>query len=200
MLNNKVKPERLLFMTDSEFDEVYPERIKKLSDIHWTPIEIARIAIEWLELDENSHLLDIGSGVGKFCCIAAEMTSAKITGVEKRKNLVRIAEKVIKDKELSNIQIIHSNITKIDFKDFNAFYYYNPFCEQIAIQGSIDDTISFSQVKYREYEDYVIDQLDQLPIGTRIVTYYSQEFTLSASYALKNLYYNSTLALWVKTK
>lgn len=200
MLNNKVKPQRLLFMTDSEYDEVYPEHIKKLSDIHWTPIEIARIAIEWLELDEHSHLLDIGSGVGKFCCIAAEMTNAKITGVEKRKNLVRIAEKVIKEKELSNIQIINSNITKIDFKDFNAFYYYNPFCEQISIQGSIDDTIAFSQVRYREYEDYVIDQMEHLPIGTKIVTFYSQEFTLPETYELKNLYFNSTLALWVKTK
>jgi cyclopropane fatty-acyl-phospholipid synthase-like methyltransferase len=122
MSNNKVKPQRLLLMSDSEFDEVYPDRIQKLSDIHWTPIEVARIAIEWLELDENSHLLDIGSGVGKFCCIAAEMTNAMITGVEKRTNLVRVAEKVIKEKNLNNVRIINENITKIDFKNFNAFY------------------------------------------------------------------------------
>ncbi len=187
-------------MSDAEFDEVYPERIKKLSEIHWTPIEIALMAIEWLELDENSRLLDIGSGVGKFCCIAGEMTDATITGVEKRKNLAQIAEKVIQDKNITNVRILNTNITKIDFKDYNAFYYYNPFCEQIATSDSIDDTISFSQKRFRHYEDYVIDQLDTMPISTRIVTYYSQEFTLPESYELRNLFYNSNLALWVKTK
>lgn len=200
MFKTKVKPQKLLFMSDSEFDEVYPEHIRKLSDTHWTPIDVARVAIDWLDLDENTHLLDIGSGVGKFCCIAGEMSSAQITGVEKRKNLVRIAEKVIKNKELTNVKILNTNITQIDFKEFNAFYYYNPFCEQISIKDSIDDTINFSQKTYRFYEDYVIDQMDKLPIGSKIVTYYSQEFTLSESYALKNLYFNSNLALWTKIK
>lgn len=189
-----------MFITDSEYDAVYPEKIKELSNIHWTPIEAARIAIEWLELDENSHLLDIGSGVGKFCCIAAEMTPAKITGVEKRKDLVRIANKVIKEKGLHSIQIIHSNITDVEFKDFNAFYYYNPFCEQLSINELIDGTIKFSRDKFRLYEDYVIDQMSLVPIGTKIVTFYSQEFTLPETYELKNLYLNSTLALWIKTK
>lgn len=200
MIKTKVKPQKLLFTTDSEFDQIYPENIRKLSDIHWTPIDIARMAVDWLQLDENSRLLDIGSGVGKFCCIAGEMSSAQITGVEKRKNLVAISEKVISKKELNNVRIINSNITQVDFKDFNTFYYYNPFCEQISTKDSIDNTILYSQNKYRFYEDYVIDQLDKLPIGVKIVTYYSQAFTLSESYALKNLYFNSNLALWTKIK
>ena len=189
-----------IFTSDAEFDQIYSDKIRKLSSTHWTTIDVARMAVEWLDLDINSHVLDIGAGVGKFCAIAGEIAPCKITGVEKRSNLVRIAKKVIKEKGLNNVRIIHSNITQIDFSNFNAFYYYNPFCEQISIHNLIDETIQYSPEKYRMYEDYVLDELEKMPIETRIVTYCSREFALPASYELRNLFFNGNLALWVKNK
>lgn len=185
-------------MTDSEFDKVYPKRIISLSNVHWTPIEIAKTALEWLEVNKDSHVLDIGSGVGKFCIIGATLTQGRFSGVEKRPDLVRIGEKVCAEKKLEKVSFINTDITQIEFEKFNAFYYYNPFCEQIAVDDFIDDTITFSQDKYRMYEDYVFSQLAKQPIGTRIVTYCSERFALPSSYSLRNLSFNNSLALWVK--
>lgn len=192
-MERKLRP-----ITDSEFDKVYPKRIIDLSSVHWTPIEIAKIALEWLQVNKKSHVLDIGSGVGKFCIIGATSSEGKFSGVEKRPDLVRIGKKICADKKLENVSFINSDITQIEFNKYNAFYYYNPFCEQIALDDFIDDTITFSHDKYRMYEDYVFSQLEKQPIGTRIVTYCSQRFALPSSYSLKNVSFNGSLALWVK--
>lgn len=186
--------------TDKEFDQIYPKRIRELSYIHWTPIEVALLAVQWLDPDSNTKVLDIGAGVGKFCIIAAMQKKAKYFGLEMREDLVNVFQDTIDMLGLGDVQIIHDNVLNVEFKDFDAFYYYNPFCEQIAINGKIDNTIEFSQDKYREYEDYVIDQLDTTKVGTKIVTYCSETFTLPSSYELKNMYFDGKLALWEKVK
>ena len=187
-------------LIDKEFDELYSENLRKHSSIHWTPIEVVKIALNWLEITEKSRVLDIGSGIGKFCTLGALLTKGHFTGVEMRSELVETANFLIKELDLCNIHYLHSNITEIDFTEYNAFYYYNPFCEQIAISDAIDDTIAYSQIQFREYEDYVIDQLSALPINTRVVTYCSETFAFPDTYELKNLNSDGTLALWIKTK
>ena len=151
-------------LNDTEFDKLYAKKYRKHSDIHWTPVEVAKAALDWLDIKGESRVLDIGSGVGKFCSLGALLTDGQFTGVEKRRELVETAKSTIKNLELRNIQYIHSNITKVDFSQFDSFYYYNPFCEQISISNPIDNTISYSPNKYRMYEDYVINQFTNLPI------------------------------------
>ena len=187
-------------LNDTEFDKLYAKKYRKHSDIHWTPVEVAKAALDWLAITDESRVLDIGSGVGKFCSLGALLTDGQFTGVEKRRELVETAKSTIKNLELRNIQYIHSNITKVDFSQFDSFYYYNPFCEQISISDPIDNTISYSPNKYRMYEDYVINQFTNLPINTKVVTYFSQNFTFPDNYELKDLMFDGTLALWIKTK
>lgn len=190
----------LNFTSDFEYDLIYPKSIQELSSIHWTPVDVVRMTMDWLDLSEDMRLLDIGAGVGKFCCIAGKLSKAQIYGVEKRKNLVQIAKQVIKDKKLNNVHMVNANIKDIDFSNFDAFYYYNPFCEQLSIHRMIDNTIEYSPEKFREYENYVINQFNQLPNGTKVVTYYSSNLALPESYRLRNLFFNSQLALWVKSE
>ena len=191
---------RIQPLNDTEFDKLYAEKYREHSYIHWTPIEVAKAALDWLDITAESKVLDIGSGVGKFCSLGALLTNGQFTGVEKRRELVKVAKSTIKNLELRNVQYVHSNITKVDFTQFNSFYYYNPFCEQIYISGQIDNTISYSPNKYRMYEDYVINQFSDLPIDTKVVTYCSQNFTFPDTYELKGLLFDGTLALWIKTK
>ena len=146
---------------DSDFDKVFTSKYRKLSKIHWTPVEIIKTTIDWLELTSNSKVLDIGSGVGKFCLQGALLSKAQFTGVEKRKTLVSQANKVKSEFKIDNIEFIHANIVEIDFFNFNAFYYYNPFCEQIALSGLIDKSIVFDKKKYDNYEEYVLSQFDR---------------------------------------
>ena len=175
-------------LNDTEFDKLYAEKYREHSNIHWKPIEVAKAALDWLAITHESSVLDIGSGVGKFCSLGALLTDGQFTGVEKRRELVETAESTIKNLNLPIIQYLHSNITKVDFTQFDSFYYYNPFCEQISISGQIDNTISYSPNKYRMYEDYVIDQFSDLPINTKVVTYCSQNFTFPDTYELKGYY------------
>lgn len=192
-----IKHERL--HTDASFDALYSMAVQKHSFIHWTPYEIIETAIEWLKLNENSHVLDIGSGAGKFCAIGSMLSHATFTGVEKRSDLFDTASKLCKDLQLSNVNFINQDIVNVPFEAYSAFYYYNPFCEYIAEFDRIDDTISYDPDAFRVYEDYVIDQLDLLPVRTRIVTYCSGTFPLPASYEMRNLLFDGNLALWVKT-
>lgn len=188
------------YRTDSSFDAIFPKAVQKHSFIHWTPIEIFETAFDWLELKESSHLLDIGSGAGKFCALAGMRSKAQFTGVEMRPDLVQVARKTARKLHLSNVSFIEADVTTIDFSSFTHFYYYNPFCEFLAEFDHIDDRISFDAEAFRKYEDYVIDQFELQPIGTRIVTYCSESFTFPASYELRDLLYDGKLALWVKTK
>jgi cyclopropane fatty-acyl-phospholipid synthase-like methyltransferase len=187
------------FRTDPSFDALFPKEIQKHSFIHWTPVEIFETALEWLELNAVSQLLDIGSGSGKFCALAGMRSKGAVTGVEFRPDLVKVAKKTAKKLKLSNVSFINADVTTIDFTAFTHFYYYNPFCEFLAEFDHIDDSISFDREAFRKYEDYVIHQYELLPIGTKVVTYCSESFTFPSSYELKNLLYDGKLALWVKT-
>jgi hypothetical protein len=51
-------------ITDDEFNDIYPRRIRKLADRHWTPVEIAKRASEFLSQEPGTSVLDVGSGVG----------------------------------------------------------------------------------------------------------------------------------------
>ncbi len=67
---NKISPANW-FNSDMEFNTLYPPSIQLLSRNHWTPLSIAMKAACFLAGDGNVRILDIGSGVGKFCLAAA---------------------------------------------------------------------------------------------------------------------------------
>ncbi|MDB3906768.1 class I SAM-dependent methyltransferase [Crocinitomicaceae bacterium] len=189
-----------IFDSDREFDTLYSEAVQKHSFIHWTPLEIIETGIDWLQLDKNSHVLDIGSGAGKFCAVAGSSSKARFTGIEMREDLVDAANALRDRLGADNVTFKLADITTIDFKDYSHFYYYNPFCEYIAEFDRIDDRITYDPDSFRRLEDYVINQFDQLPHGTRVVTYCSETFPFPSSYELKDLLYDGKLALWVKVR
>lgn len=184
---------------DVDFDKLYPEYIRKLSKIHWTPIEIAATAINWLASSSETKILDIGSGVGKFCILGGILSGAQFTGVEKRENLVQEANKALSKLSIENVNFIYSNITEINFIKYNAFYYFNPFCEQVASGDWIDLNVSFSDKKHRMYEQYVFNQLSKMPLGTMLVTYCSQDFSPPPTYKIHDMMFDGLLVLWART-
>ena len=163
-------------------------------------MEVALKAVEWLDLTSKDNVLDIGSGVGKFCLLGAQAVHAKFTGVELRKEFVEIASSLVTKLKLPNAHFICSDIKEINFSDYSAFYFYNPFCEMLSETVLIDEQITFSRDKHREYEDFIFEQLETLPIGTKIITYCSPQFVLPVTYNLKDLYFEGTLSLWEKTE
>jgi SAM-dependent methyltransferase len=73
--------------------------------------------------------LDIGCGPGKFCLVAATPTDGHFAGVEQRADLAAAARAAANVLGLTNIEIMHGNVTDIAFADYDAFYLFNPFEE-----------------------------------------------------------------------
>src|SRR5262245_2791350 len=79
--------------SDGSFDSVYDEEIRALSEEHWTPVAVAARAARILTFAGATRILDVGSGVGKFCIVGALCTAARFVGVERRHRLVSIARR-----------------------------------------------------------------------------------------------------------
>lgn len=186
-------------VTDTEFDTIYPENLKKIGHVHWTPVEVAREAAEFLSDIPSARILDIGSGAGKFCLIGAALTKANFTGVELRTGLYQVAKRIAKCYGLPNANFINSNITEIDFSNYNAFYYFNPFYENIEKTNIIDDTVELKTQNFNIYTRYVKEQLENMPKGTRLVTYWSSVKDVPLNYTLKGESMNGLLEMWEKT-
>ena len=182
-------------VSDEEFDRVYPDHIQNISDLHFTSVHVAKEASQYLA-EKNSEILDIGAGAGKFCMIGSVWTQSRYVGVERRSSLCEIANSVISRYKLQDVHIINSNITDMSFRDFGGFYFFNAFLENICNEDAIDQSMPFSFDLYRTYSNFVRDQLDLMPGGTRLVTYHSYLRELPESYVLKHSSHNTHLKFW----
>jgi SAM-dependent methyltransferase len=147
----------------------------------------------------GTRVLDIGCGPGKFCVAAAMATNGHFTGVEQREHLAAVARYMVRKHCLSNVEIIHANITEIDFGKYDAFYLYNPFQENSTFLGAIDFTVELSEELYQKYIRYVATQLALAPAGTRVVTYAGVCEEIPDGYELKRVSSTYSLKLWVKS-
>ncbi len=183
---------------DKLFNTLYPLSIKKLSEHHWTPVEVAKLAIDYLVDKPKCKVLDIGSGVGKFCLIGAASSKGRFYGVEQRSRLVKLSQRIAKTHKINNVEFIHSNITQISFSKYNSFYFYNSFYENIGRFQAIDATIPLEEKLYYTYSEYVENQLKKTPIGTRLVTYWSEWLEIPEGFDLEFTAYNGKLNFWEK--
>ena len=183
---------------DTTFNELYPSRIKRLAARHWTPVAVAKFAAEYLVDKPYKKVLDIGSGAGKFCLVGAASTTGMFYGVEQRASLVKLSKKIVDKYDLANVEFIHSNINEISFSDYEAFYFYNSFYENIDSSCSIDKAILPERELFYSYSKYVKEQLEQTPIGTRLVTYWSNGEEIPDSFKLEYIACEGVLILWRK--
>ena len=187
-----------LFSSDAAFDWMYPEHFQLLSLKHWTPLVVARKAAAFLA-EPGARVLDIGSGVGKFCLAAAhEFPETFFYGVEQRQELIYHAESAKGYAQLSNANFIYSNITQVNFKEFDHFYFYNSFYENIGPGNRIDDSIELSESLYIYYTQYLFRALDEKPSGTRLVTFHISGEEVPSSYKLADVSYDTLLKMWIK--
>ena len=184
---------------DRQFDLVYPDRIRQLSAVHWTPVQVARRAASYLVNRPGTRVLDVGYGPGKFCIVGALHTPGHFTGVEQRRRLCELGWEVIRRTGLSNAEIYHGNMTGMRFGDFDAFYLFNPFAEYLELTGRIDDSIGQSDSHYDEFVAHVALQLKAAPEGTRVVTYCGVSEEIPPGYHCVETLVNGKLRFWEKS-
>lgn len=157
-------------ITDDDFDAIYPEKIRMLGRKHWSSVSASKLASEFLVQAPGTRVLDIGSGAGKFCMIGASNTKGHFTGVEQRLELIKLSRRISDSYRLHNVEFLHANITSINFNDYDAFYFYNSFYENIDRINRIDNSIKLDIQLYHLYSEYIVEQFASLPLGTRLVS------------------------------
>jgi SAM-dependent methyltransferase len=184
--------------TDEAFNSLYPYSIQLVAKRHWTPIHVTRLAAAFL-CKKGCRVLDIGSGVGKFCITAAAAhPTVHFYGVEQRTHLVRHAGRVQKELGIENVSFINSNVTDVDLAAFDNFYFYNSFFENIDDIDKIDSHVQYSEANYVYYVAYLKNALQGLPAGTRIVTYHSIKDEIPPGYYLVEKHEGGDLNFWEK--
>jgi hypothetical protein len=195
---DNINANEALFGDDAAFDSRYPGHIRAKSARHWTPLTVAGKAAGFLA-EAGARVLDIGSGAGKFCLAGAHYyPETFFYGVEQRYELVMYAEEAKSHLRLPNAHFIFANMTRINFKEFDHFYFYNSFYENVDSQDPIDNTIDTSYSLYNYYTQYLRAALEQKPGGTRLVTYHSLEEEIPSSYSLADVSYDTLLKMWIK--
>ncbi len=192
---------RECLQSDEEFDQLYSVSMRSFSQRHWTPLRIARLAGEYLGCDPGKKILDIGSGIGKFCLAAAGyIPSCHFYGIEQRAYMVEQAETAGRDLGISNVTFLKGNFTELDFRVYDHFYFYNSFYEHLVAGGRIDNEISYSEDFYSSYVAQLRERLNAMPAGTRIATYHSSQEEIPLYYRLVDTLEGGNLNFWIKVK
>ena len=196
MLFKRIKSNKDI--SDHEFDKVYPKSIRTLSDLHFTSVKVAKLASDFL-CEKSNPVLDIGAGVGKFCMIGSSWTKGEYIGVEQRANLCEIANQVIERYELDRVSMVNANILDIPFSEFKSFYFFNAFHENICKDDPIDQSTDLGRHLYDAYVKYMREELDSMPQGTRLVTYYGFLKEVPKSYKLVHEAEGGPLKFWERS-
>lgn len=187
------------FTSDASFNGLYPQHIQDMSRRHWTPLNIARMAANFLVVEDDVKILDIGSGVGKFCLGAAyTKPNATFYGVEQRISLVQHSDSIAAVLGLHNVNFIHANFTQLSFRDFDHFYFYNSFYENLVDTDRIDDSIEYSGELYHYYNRYLSGQLARCEPGTRLATFHSMEDEIPPGFYEVGGAFGGLLKFWIK--
>jgi hypothetical protein len=198
-LANKRTQTNKWYSSDEQFNRLYPFSIQVLARRHWTPLVVARRAAHYLGGGKNERILDIGSGVGKFCLTAAHYDQKNFYyGIEQRKSLINHAETARTSLALENVCFINGNFTQIDFRNYDHFYFFNAFYENLNCTDKIDDTIAYSRDLYNYYTSFLFRELEQKPAGTKLATYHSMEDDGPKGYHIVGSDINHLLKYWVK--
>jgi SAM-dependent methyltransferase len=166
-MNDARKPccrRRPMASLDHRFDRLVPHELRHLSAIHWTPVRVAVRVASLLCGTKHTRVLDVGAGVGKVCTIGALSGEGTWVGVEQHAALVESAGHVAKAFGVDDrTQFLQADAFAIDWNDFDALYFYNPF--ELHLFGDSAElpprSVLISRVQQR---------LAALPNCTRVVT------------------------------
>lgn len=187
-----------LELTEENFNRFLPDYLQRASRIYFTPIRIAQLAAEWLTEDGAKTVLDIGAGVGKFCVAGASTNSSFYFGIEYRKSVSQIANDMISRFQLSNSIVQHGNVVELDFQNFDAFYMYNPFFENLLSARRLNDEVELAGSLYSYYINQVRHKLDCAKPGTRLVTFHGNNFDAPESFKKIHETEGGLLKFWIR--
>ena len=187
-------------MADRVFDEVFPFATRARSSVYWTPVEVAVRAANLLADRAGATILDIGSGVGKFCIVAAAVVNANARGIEHRPHLIDIAREAA-----AKIGVTPTfdggTIEEQDAAAIDGFYFFNPFEENLCVETHrLDATVELSADRFWSDVEAAQQLLSKARVGARVVTYCGFGGDMPEGFVLvtRERCAGGRLELWVK--
>jgi SAM-dependent methyltransferase len=161
-------------LEDEALDVLYPPEVGAVSGYFWPPVRVAQRAGEIFAELEVRRLLDVGSGPGKFCHVAAAIAPAtEFTGIEQRPQLVEVASNVAARLGLENVRFGHGDATEAIGEGYDALYFFNPFAENMfAGTDRYDTTVELSEARMFADVRRVERALSAAPQGIFVLTYH----------------------------
>jgi predicted RNA methylase len=158
---------------DEAFDRFLPVRLRMVSGMFWTPLAVAARTATWFAELGVVTVVDIGSGVGKFCVAAALGGGCRFTGLEQRPRLVTAAGRLARLFRVDDrVRFVAGILDPSTVPVADAYYLYNPFGEnRFGPEAHLDEDVELGDERYRRDIAAVEHLLDRAPTGTYVVTY-----------------------------
>jgi hypothetical protein len=141
------------------------------SSLYWTPVEVAVRAANLLANRAGARIVDIGSGVGKFCIVAAAAVNANVRGIEHRRHFVDIACEAAAKIGVT-VSLDGGTIEELDAEAIDGFYLFNQFAENLCSAAErLDGTVELRRDRFCGDVDATEHLLSKARVGARVVTY-----------------------------
>lgn len=168
---------------DLELDRHLPPALRSVSSLFWTAAPVIERGVGWLDELGVGDVVDLGSGVGKWCVGAALLarTPRRYVGLEHRSELVAIANQLAEGMGVADRVTFHGGeISELLAKPgpipglaaSPAFYLFNPFGENVAPDAErLDAAVELSEARYHRDVAVMEDLLAIAPSGTWVLVY-----------------------------
>lgn len=183
---------------DAAFDRLYPDAVRRLSIVHWTPVSVALRAAALLAPIAGMRVLDVGAGAGKLCCLGAVVHGGTWHGIERDPALVEVAAATAHRLGIARCtRFVAGDALAADWRGFDSVYLYNPFESQRFGGGFAR---AAAGAGYAEQVAAAEARLGELAPGTRVVTFHGFGGEMPPGFALATLEEvdGGELALWIK--
>jgi len=185
-------------LDDAAFDALYPDAVRRLSIVHWTPVAVALRAAELLAPVAGMRVLDVGAGAGKLCCLGAVVRAGAWHGIERDPSLVAAAHGIAHCLEVASCTGFQGgDALAADWNGYDSLYLYNPFESQRFGGGFAR---AAGAAGFAEQVAATEARLADLVPGTRVVTFHGFGGEMPPGFALAELeeIEGGELALWIK--
>lgn len=117
------------------------DSIREYNRYEPTPYDALRKLLQFIDIDNKDHIVDLGSGKGRAAFFLNYYTSCKVTGVEVAEDFYKDALKNLSSyriktkKGYNSIFFVNKKAEEYEFSPFeNKIYLFNPFTIKIFIK------------------------------------------------------------------
>lgn len=150
----------------------------------WSDVETINDSIQSFKIKNTSQILDIGSGIGKFCLIGAMLyPNIQFTGIEMSERRVLISNRLKEALYLDNVTFINADFCDVykDYSKYKYIYFFNPFdmgVHEKIKKEQINDIFDVSDKEdeiLNTFQKTLNKYLSSLEKGSKVYSYNTQQ-------------------------